>query len=137
MKLISKSKAPYTMKAYTPVINKWKSFCHQRGYSDATTVEHLAEFITHLSIQGEPLSTFLKISPAMTLYHEANNIPGFPSVAEPFIKLLQRPFSIRSICSFCPSCSSQPILSIFLVKIANTVLTLNPKAASSCSYNCI
>jgi hypothetical protein len=89
LELVAKSKAANTVKSYSSVINKWKSFCDLEGCQCSPAENHsLARFIAKLAVDKEPLSTFLKLSPALVFHHEANGHVSRAAVTEPYIKLL-------------------------------------------------
>ena len=89
MQLITKSKALGTVNSYATVINKWKTFCDGNQFQKSPArPEHVARFISSLAVKQESLSTFLKLSPALTFYHEAHGFTTTPAVSEPFIRLL-------------------------------------------------
>ena len=89
LELIANTKAAGTMSAYTSIIRKWKTFCRSRGCPDMpASKDDLASFIASLALDEEPLSTFLKLVPALKMHHDCHALSQ-PSVAEsPFIKLL-------------------------------------------------
>ena len=71
------------------IIRKWKTFCHKNNYPPCPAqVYHLSKFISSLSINHEPLSTFQKLSPALVFFHDANHITSPLAVRDPFVKLV-------------------------------------------------
>ena len=89
MQLITKAKASGTVNTYSSVINKWKNFCDENRFQKSPAKsEHIARFISFLAVKQECLSTFLKLAPALTFYHEAHGFTTIPAVKEPFIRLL-------------------------------------------------
>jgi hypothetical protein len=89
MQLVTKSKAPNTIKSYSEVINKWKLFCNLTGsVPSPAQAKNVAMFIADLAVKQEPLSTFLKLSAALVFYHEANGFTSPAAVTEPLVKLI-------------------------------------------------
>ena len=73
LELISKSRAAGTLASYTPVINKWKVFCSNHGFQNMpASKKALAEFVAHLALQNETITTFRKLGPALKYHHDAN-----------------------------------------------------------------
>ena len=89
MQLMTQSKARNTIKSYESVIGKWKKYCEIKGCINLPAEkENLSTFIAELAVKKEPLSTFLKLSPALVFYHEANGVSSNQAVLDPFVKLI-------------------------------------------------